>query len=54
MSLNEFLGIELVDGDTRDQCISALMVAGEFFQCDLAEEHDGWAHMNKKAEAIWQ
>lgn len=53
--IDEFpLGVEPVPGDTRPRCEGGLIVQGEFFQCDLAEEHNGWAHMNKKAEAIWQ
>lgn len=40
--------------DTRNgQCPSAVNIKGEHFQCDLATEHDGWGHQNRKAEAIW-
>lgn len=41
-------------------CPSGLMIKGEHYPCDamdgMAEgstSHDGWAHSNKKAEAIW-
>lgn len=54
MTTTEFPpGIELIPGDTRTQCDGGLVVRGEYFQCDYAEDHSGWAHSNKKAEAIW-
>jgi hypothetical protein len=54
MTTTEFPpGIELIPGDTRTQCDGGLVIRGEYFQCDYAEDHSGWAHSNKKAEAIW-
>lgn len=35
------------------RCRAALTVKGETFSCDLAAEHDGWAHSNQAAEAVW-
>jgi hypothetical protein len=35
------------------RCTEALNIKGEHFQCDLAAEHDGWAHQSMAAEAIW-
>ena len=35
-------------------CAAALNIKGEHFACDLTAPHDGWAHSNKTAEAIWQ
>lgn len=52
--MTDFPGIELTPDDTRMRCNAGLMIRGEFFQCGLAEDHDGWSHMNKQAEAIWQ
>lgn len=34
-------------------CKSSLNVAGEHFSCELDKPHDGLAHSNKKAQAIW-
>lgn len=41
-------------------CTSALMIRGKHYPCDAMNEmregstsHDGWAHSNKEAEAIW-
>ena len=54
MTLTNFpIGIDLVPGDTRTRCDGGLVIAGEHFQCDYAEDHEGWAHSNKKAQALW-
>jgi uncharacterized protein (UPF0179 family) len=41
-------------------CPSALMIKGEHYPCDAmtnmvegSRSHEGWAHSNKDAEAIW-
>jgi hypothetical protein len=41
-------------------CTAALNIAGEHFPCQQMEEmvegsesHDGWAHSNRDAQAIW-
>jgi len=38
-------------------CRGVLMIAGEHFACDWPVDengkHDGWAHANKQAGAIW-
>jgi hypothetical protein len=34
-------------------CYGVLSVKGEHFQCDMDAPHQGLAHSNKKAEAIW-
>jgi hypothetical protein len=41
-------------------CPAALNIAGEHFPCDWMEQmaegstnHEGWAHSNKDAQAIW-
>lgn len=34
-------------------CRGVLTIRGEHFWCDLVAPHDGWGHMNKAAEAIW-
>ena len=36
------------------QCEGTLIIKGESFPCDNVAPHDGWAHGNKDAEAIWQ
>ena len=35
-------------------CPGALAQAGEVYPCELHPEHDGWAHSNHEAGAIWQ
>jgi hypothetical protein len=35
-------------------CSAALNIRGEHFACDMPAPHNGWAHSNKDAEAIWQ
>lgn len=35
------------------RCHGVLIIKGEAYACDLAIEHNGWAHSNKEAEAIW-
>ena len=34
-------------------CTAALNIKGEHFACDNPQPHDGWAHSNRAAEAIW-
>ena len=34
-------------------CSASLNIYGEHFPCDLTMPHDGWAHSNKKAQALW-
>jgi hypothetical protein len=41
-------------GRHEPQCASALAQRGEVYRCELYPEHDGWAHSNHQAEAIWQ
>lgn len=35
------------------QCGARLNVRGEDFRCDLAIDHNGWAHSSTTAQAIW-
>lgn len=42
-----------IDDTSRGRCEAPLNIKGEHFQCDLAVEHDGWAHTSKAAGAIW-
>lgn len=52
--MSEFpLGIDPVPGDTRPECEARVNIRGADFKCDLTQEHDGWAHSNKEAGAIW-
>lgn len=44
----------------KGTCAAALNLAGEHFPCqtmdqmaDGSENHDGWAHSNRDAEALW-
>lgn len=37
----------------KTACESSLNIAGEHFSCELDKPHDGLAHSNKKAQAIW-
>lgn len=46
---------------TNTPCPGALIIKGEHFPCQQmdqmvegSENHDGWAHSNRDAEAIWQ
>jgi hypothetical protein len=38
-------------------CKSSLNIKGEHFPCDWPTDangkHDGWAHTNKAAQAVW-
>jgi hypothetical protein len=53
-TMSEFpLGIDPVPGDTRPECEARVNIRGADFKCDLTQEHDGWAHSNKEAGAIW-
>lgn len=36
------------------RCESALAIAGLVFRCELHQDHNGWAHSNREALAIWQ
>jgi hypothetical protein len=36
------------------RCEGALAIGGEVFKCELHQDHNGWAHSNREAEAIWQ
>ena len=44
-------------GQPRNQhfrtCSGVLIIKGESFGCEMVAPHNGWAHANKKAEAIW-
>lgn len=42
-----------INGTSQGQCSAHLTIRGEDFRCDLALDHNGWAHSNKAAEAIW-
>ena len=47
-------GPTMTDPTTGDvTCGSALIIKGQHFPCDEKEPHDGWAHGNSDAEAIW-
>lgn len=35
------------------RCRGALNIAGEHYECDLPASHDGAAHANTEARAIW-
>lgn len=37
-----------------EECPGVLNIKGEHFPCELQPPHTGWAHSNKKAEAIWE
>jgi hypothetical protein len=42
---------------TEPSCAGALNLAGQHFSCDWPVDdtgtHDGWAHVNKDAQALW-
>ena len=38
---------------THGQCKAGLILRGAYFRCCLAPKHDGWAHQNAQAEAVW-
>jgi hypothetical protein len=38
---------------TKTQCPAALNIQGEHFPCHEPAPHEGWAHRNSDAEAIW-
>lgn len=47
--------------EPENSCSAALVIRGEFFWCDMmnqmatgSKDHQGWAHGNKAAEAIWK
>lgn len=37
----------------KTPCRGHLNIKGEAFACDLTAPHDGWAHSNRRAEAVW-
>lgn len=39
---------------TNGRCTSGIAIAGKSYRCDYNPDHDGWAHSNNDAEAIWQ
>jgi hypothetical protein len=43
-----------IEDMSMGQCDSAAMIKGEFAPCDLAIDHNGWAHSNKNLEIIWK
>jgi len=53
-------GIEavLTEAAPATACKAALMLSGEHFPCDWPVDedgrHDGWAHANKAASALWK
>lgn len=38
---------------SQGQCRAHLTIKGADFRCDLAIDHNGWAHSSVAAEAIW-
>lgn len=34
-------------------CEGSLNIAGAAYACDLTPPHDGWAHQNAEAQAVW-
>jgi len=51
--MTDLLGIDPAPGDTRPRCPAKLNVTGGDFSCDYVQEHEGWAHSSKAAQAIW-
>lgn len=41
-------------GQHELHCPGVLGIEGEVYPCELHPEHDGWAHSNGEAKAIWQ
>ena len=39
---------------SNGRCNAWITIQGTTSRCDLAIEHDGWAHSSKIAEAIWK
>lgn len=37
-----------------EKCEAAVNIHGAHYPCELAPPHDGWAHSNKAAQAIWK
>jgi hypothetical protein len=35
------------------ECKAAVFIKGGYYRCDMTPPHDGWAHGNKDAEAVW-
>lgn len=42
-----------INDTSAGRCTATLTIKGETFRCDLAIEHDGWAHNSRPAEAFW-
>lgn len=36
-----------------DRCNAALSIRGAGYRCDLAVDHQGWAHSSRSADSIW-
>ncbi|MDM8084727.1 hypothetical protein QUV83_08130 [Cellulomonas cellasea] len=45
--------IRPITDTSAGQCGSHLNVRGEDFRCDLATDHNGWAHSSQASEALW-
>jgi hypothetical protein len=41
-------------GRHEPKCESGLAIKGEVYGCELHPDHNGWAHSNSEAKAIWQ
>ena len=43
--------------EVNPPCTGVLMIKGTFYACDWPTDangrHDGWAHANKQAQALW-
>lgn len=48
---------QVTPGDERDtskgRCDAALSISGAAYRCDLAVDHNGWAHSSSEAGSIW-
>lgn len=65
-SMEAVFGLEVTDiiehgrgdierhGRHETRCHGALGIGGETYLCELHADHDGWAHSNRQAQAIWQ
>ena len=38
----------------EQQCAAALSIKGVGFRCDQKRGHQGWAHSNREAGALWE
>lgn len=43
-----------IDDISNGRCKAGVVIKGEHHRCDLAAEHDGWAHSSREAETIWK